>query len=183
MTAQTPTPTTGDASTTPKGFNVQIFVDAAQAKKDLAFSENDLTSAMMQQASMFAHYGVLFASASKQADTVKMLLESTEAAIYNQLRHDALVSGDKMTENQLDKAVARHPRVSAMKQSLNEARRVESVAKMAVEAFRHRRDMLVQMGLLSRDERKGELYLKAREDAQSTIKNDVLARRQVRQEE
>lgn len=174
------TDTTADPAKRAPGYTINEYVDPAQLKKDLAFSNNDLTSAMMQQASMFSHYGVLASQASRQVDVVKLLLESTEAAVYKLLRDHAATNGDKVTETQLEKSVARHERVVAMKKSLNEAKRVESSAKIAVEAFRHRRDMLVQMGLISREEMKGELSIKvktAHELAREETINRALNRR------
>lgn len=174
------TPTTADAAPRSQGYTIKDFVDPAQLKKDLAFSNNDLTSAMMQQASLFSHYGVLAAQAARQVDVVKLLLENTEAAVYKLLRDQAAAAGDKVTEAQLEKMIARHDRVIAMKKSLNEAKRVESITKTAVEAFRHRRDMLVQMGLISREEMKGELSIRAKsaaEMARESSIESVMARR------
>lgn len=154
---------TNPAATT-TGYQVVDYIDVAQLKKDLAYSENDLSSAMMQQASLFSHYGVLASKCSKQVDVIKLLLENTEAAIYQLLRSKAAQRGDKMTEVQLEKAVSREERVIAMKKALNEAKQIETVAKTALEAFRHRRDMLVQSGLISREEMKGELRISAAAD-------------------
>jgi hypothetical protein len=174
------TETTADPATRTPGYTIHDFVDAKQLKTDLAFSNNDLTTAMMQQASLFSHYGILAAKASRQVDVVKLLLENTEAAVYKLLRDEAAVNGEKVTETLLEKMVSRHARVIAMKKSLNEAKRVESTAKIAVESFRHRRDMLVQMGLISREEMKGDLSIRARtaaEEAREASTQAVLARR------
>lgn len=180
------TDTTADPVAQPQGYNVRDFIDSAELKRDLAFSTNDLTSAMMQQASLFSHYGIEASQASRQVDVVKLLLENTEAAVYKLLRDQAATNGEKVTEAQLEKMVTRHPRVIAMKKSLNEAKRVESAAKIAVEAFRHRRDMLVQMGLISREEMKGELSIRAKtaaEEAREASAMQVLARRRAQAEE
>lgn len=164
------TPTTADAATEPATFRVRDFVDAAQLKRDLAFSDNNLTEAMMDQASLFAHYGTLAADAAHQTDVVEMLLESTEAAVYKMLRDQAAVKAEKVTEEQLKKLVARHSKVIGMKKALNQSKRVESICKTATEAFRHRRDMLVQQGLISREEMKGEVVI-----AQRNVREDALA--------
>ena len=156
----------------PNGYQVRDFVDVAQLTKDLAFSPANLSDAMMQQAAMFSHYGVLAAEASRQVDVVKLLLETTEAAIDNLFRSKAVSLGEKTTEAQLEKRVSREARVIGMKQALNEAKRIEATAKTAVEAFRHKRDMLIQMGLISREEMKGDLringsaYAQTRQDAE-----------------
>lgn len=178
--------TTGDTGVAVQSYNVVEYIDAAELKRDLTFSNNDLTSAMMQQASMFSHYGVLASKASRQVDVVKLVLENTEAAVYKMLRDKAAADGEKVTESLLEKTIARHPRVIAMKKSLNEAKRIESTAKIAVEAFRHRRDMLVQLGLISREEMKGELSIRAKdvaEEARQNSINRVLERRRKEREE
>ncbi len=175
----TPTPAPAPAPRAPLLFQVKDFVDAAQVRRDLGFSTNDLSSAMMQQASLFAHYGVLAADASRQVDTVKLLLESTEAAVYQSLRSKYLAAGEKITEALLEKQVARSDRVLSLKKALITAKRVESIGKTAMESFRHRRDMLVQQGLISREERKGDLIIatrNARDDVQENQKAEALDR-------
>lgn len=153
---------TADPAIVAPGFTVKDFIDAATLRKDMAFSPNDIDTAMMEQASLFVHYGVLHADAQRQVDTVKLLLENTEAAVYKMIRDKAAAGGDKVTEPMLEKSVARHPRVVAMKKALNAAKRVESIGKIAVEGFRHRRDMLVQQGVKLREEMKGELRIAER---------------------
>lgn len=162
------TPNTADPAKVETVYQVKSFVDAAQMKRDIAYSDNDLDTATMEQASLFAHYGTLAADASHQVDVVKLLLENTEAAVYQLERTKSAEAGEKVTEVMLEKRVARHSRVISMKKALIEAKRVEAIGKTVLEAFRQRRDMLVQTGATSREERKGELYImerNAREDA------------------
>jgi hypothetical protein len=160
-------------------YEIRDFIDADQLRRDMAFSTNDLTNAMMEQSSLFAHYGVLHAKAQRQVDAVKMLLESTESAVYKALRNKMESDGKKPTEALLDKMVTSHPRVVGMKRALAEARQVEAIGKTAVEGFRHRRDMLIQQGLISREEMKGEARIaerNARDDAYGMQKESVLQR-------
>ena len=168
-----------------RAFEVKQFIDTSQMRRDLSFSPADLTNAMMEQAALFAHYGVLAAQASRQVDVLKLLLEQAEAAVYRKLRDEAAVNSEKVTEAQLEKLVSRHQKVISLKRALNEARQIESVGKTAVEAFRHRRDMLVQHGLISREEMKGELAIAAKsahEQALDEQKANFLERRRARQE-
>lgn len=150
-----------DVETTAPAYMVRDYVDVAQLKKDLAYSPNNLSDAMMTQASMFSHYGVQHALAAQQVDVIKLLLEQSEAAVYQLLRNKAATQGEKLTEVQLEKSVSRHDRVVGMKKALHEAKRVEATAKTAVEAFRHRKDMLIQAGFTAREEMKGELRIMA----------------------
>lgn len=173
------TPTTGDAAKETMGYQVRDFIDAKKLREDLAYSPHNLTDAMINQASMFSYYGVLSADAAKQVDVVKMLLENTEAAVSQIIRDEAAAAGEKVTEGGIATKIARHPRVISMKKSLNEAKRVESIGKTAVESFRHRRDMLVQLGLIQREEMKGELSIQARsarEEATEASRDQVAAR-------
>jgi hypothetical protein len=173
------TPTTADAAKEQTTYQVRDFIDAKQLRLDLAYSPNDLTSAMINQASMFSYYGVLAADASRQVDVVKMLLENTEAAVQQIIRDEFAATGEKTTEGLIAAKVARHPRVIGMKKALNEAKRVEAIGKTAVESFRHRRDMLVQLGLIQREELKGELTIQAksaREEAAEASKATALDR-------
>lgn len=164
-------------------LSVKQFIDPDQLKKDLSYSLADLSSAMVTQGSMFVHYGTLASKASRQVDNVKMLLEVTEAKVYRRLRDDAAKAGTKMSEAQLEKAVATHKRVIDTKIALNEAKQIEATAKTAVEGFRHRRDMLIQLGLIEREQMKGEVSINRRKEAddaadeQRTRVMDKLARR------
>jgi siroheme synthase len=82
-----------------------------------------------------------------------------------------VASGEKVTEALLDKLVTRHERVTIVKKALNEAKQIEAIAKTAVEAFRHRKDMLVQHGATEREEMKGELVTKLRSGREEDLSN------------
>lgn len=162
-------------------YSVINYVDAAQLKKDLSYSTNNLSDAMVGQASLFAHYGVQSAKASMQVDTIKMLLETAEAAVYRQLADRTATAGGKVVVASLDKDVAADERIINLKRSLNEAKQIEKASNTAVEAFRHRRDMLVQQGFLSREEMRGEVSValkQAKDQEFENSKNNALASRQ-----
>jgi len=154
-----------------KTIKVVDFVDPAQLKKDLAYSTADLSSAFMRQASMFAHYGIFAAQASRQVNNIKMLVENTEAHVYRLIRDEMLTAGTKPTEAAVNAAVTRHERVIAAHRALNEARQIEDITKTAVEAFRHRRDMLIQQGFIQREEMKGELKIGASREREADVED------------
>jgi hypothetical protein len=169
-----------------KTVKVTNYIDTTRLKADLAYTPVNLSDAMMTQASLFAHYGELAAKASRQVDNLKLVLENTEAAVYRVIRDEVTDRGEKVTEGLLDKLVTRHERVINTKKALNEAKQIEAVAKTAVEAFRHRRDMLVQQGLIMREELKGEVAIGARnvrEQEVEDLKERYLQRAQNRQSE
>lgn len=172
------------SDTKTKAISVVEYIDSVQLRKDLAYSTADISSSMMEQATMFAHYGLLASQASLQTDKFKMLLENTEAAVSRIIRDEKNLAGEKITEAALSALVTRHPRVISARQAVNAAKQIESVGKIAVEAFRHRRDMLVQQGLISREEMKGELSIAMKSVKEEEYRNSqdrVLERRQNRQ--
>jgi len=163
-------------------IKVDTLIDPIQLKKNLAFTTADLGTAMMQQASLYSHYGVLAAKAAFQTDKLELSLEIAESKVDRQLRDQTLTAakaelalahaaGDAkaklekaLTEAQLAKLIAAHPTVIALKKALNEARQIEAGAKTSLEAFRQKRDMLVQMGAQGREEMKGDLSIRIRGD-------------------
>jgi hypothetical protein len=169
-----------------KVIKVVSFIDPHQLKKDLAYSMANLSDAMSQQASLFAHYGGLAAKSSRQADQLDLYVDTTEAAVYRMLKDGIVAAGEKVVVADLDRQVKRHPRVIKARQAHNKAKQIESMAKTAVEAFRHRRDMLIQQGLISREEMKGELSIVAKREGAAHIedlKERVMARQRAKSED
>ena len=150
------------ATETAAVFKVRRLIEDGEFKKDVSFSLPNLSNAMIEQASLFAHYGTLAAKASKQVDDLKLFLEITESKVYRLIRDKAVKDGTKLTEVQLEKQVSIYEKVLEFKRALNEAKQVEAISKVAVEAFRHRKDMIVQQGALNREEMRGELSMSAR---------------------
>jgi hypothetical protein len=154
----------------PVTITVNKLIDLEQLKKDVRWNPADLTNAMVDQASLATHYGVITARASRQLDDLELMLEVYEAKVDRKVRDDHAggASADKkLTEAQISKMVALDPKVVALKKAINEARQIEASAKTAMEAFKQRRDMLVQAGLLSREEMKGEVSINRRNEAEA----------------
>lgn len=136
------------------------FIDPDQFEKDVKFSPVDLDSAMIQQASFAAHYGVLAAKASQAAGKEKIRLQTAEAKAYKDIRDAAANEKVKMTEAQISAEVSVTPMVLNAKLKYNDALYQAELGRVASEAFRQRRDMLVQVGKDARDERQGELLVR-----------------------
>lgn len=150
-------------------IQVKNFIDANKLREDLAFSTTDLNSAMQMQASIFAHYGKLAADAAYQTDMIENLLDNSEANLMKALRDEFVKLGEKPTEAQLRSLIASDERIKAIKVTLAKARRIEAVCKNAVDAFRQKRDMLIQTGLIQREEMKGELFIREKSQADQNI--------------
>lgn len=160
---------TEDTKSKPRTFKVQNFIDADQLSKDISFSPVDLTSAMVEQSALVVHYGTLLAKSQRQTEDLKLVLENAEARVYRQLRDKAAETGTKMTEAQLEKEVILSETVLALKKALSEARQIEATAKIAVDAFRGRRDMLTSMGLMAREELRGEMSINRRNEVEQAL--------------
>ena len=144
---------------------VKPIIDAAQLKRDVTFSMVDLSKAMIEQASLYVHYAMLVAQASRQVDNLELKLEATESQVGKQIRNQAAISGEKLTEGAIAGQVRLHPTVIAHRIAYNEAKQIETLCKGAVKAFEQRRDMLIQMGASERKDRDGELRTMARRPA------------------
>lgn len=136
------------------------IIDVEQLKKDITFAESEIDNAMQEQASLFVHYAVLHAHAGAFADKVKNLLRLTEASVGKTIREDAEVSGAKITERKIEESILLDKGVQKLKSTLIEAEMDEQIAHSALEAFRQRRDMLVQRGVALREEAKGTVRVR-----------------------
>jgi len=157
-------------------MELKTFFTPEELKADLAFSDADLHTAMMKQAPLFAHYASIAARAQKQADDMKMILEITEGKVDKDLRNQAAAAGEKITEASLSKALVRSSKYVEALRRYNDARMIADLARNALEAFKQRRDMLVQIGVTQREEMKGDLLIKARERTLDEKKAGVLGK-------
>lgn len=152
------------------------YIDPDQMKEDVAVNPADLDSAFVEQASLFAYYGEQSARAMAQVDRFKNMLELMEAKVAAKMREQAAKSGEKITEKRLEQEIAQHDKIQAMKKLVAEAKEVDAVAKSTLEALKHRRDMLVQMGADRREDKKGDLRLKAIEEGQRAKHEELMVR-------
>jgi hypothetical protein len=181
---ETPTAPTGrredGIKVPPRSYTVRNYIDADKLKADIAYSLTNLSDAMQMQAPMIVHYSTLAAQAAKQVDDIKLLIEAAESKVYRKLRDEATEAKEKVTEAQLEKNVAASGIIVSLKKALNEAKQIEAIAKGAVEGFKHRKDMLVQEGASTRQEREGDLRMlgiAANADAIEAAKERFLERK------
>lgn len=149
------------------------FIDPDQLKQDVSFTESELDSAMMTQAALFAHYGVLNADALHQVDKFKLVIEVKEARVAQQIRDEAAEAGAKTTEKGIEQQLSLSPEIIELKKALNEAKTQSEIARTTLEALRQKRDMLIQIGVARRGEREGELRIRTVEEA-ITAKDRIL---------
>lgn len=142
---------------------VKPYVDPEQLQSDLSFTLEDLDSANMEQASLYAHYAELYVRAQYQYDSTKAAQEIIEAKLDQEIRD--LLAADpkkKITEGVVAAEIKRHPKYLQTVKAVNESRMYMALAKESLEAFKQRRDMLVQVGVQRREEMKGDLLIKSK---------------------
>jgi hypothetical protein len=153
----TPETTEAVAGEKKRTIEVRAFVDPKEMATDCQIRASDLNGAFMDQAALLVHYGQQASKAALQVDRIKQLVKVAEAQIDKELRDEAAEEGKKLTEAMIEKAITRHPKMIQLTKALNEAKHQESLANVAVEGMRHRRDMLVQLGAQHRSEMQGEI--------------------------
>jgi hypothetical protein len=156
-------------------ITVRNFIDGAKLRADVTYSLTDLSSAMMTQAALRAHYGELKAAAQRQVNDFELLLEVSESRVYRRLRDEYAEKKEKSSDASLKVEVAGHERILAIRKAINEAKQVLDVAKGAWEAFSDRNDMLIQLGARDRTELQGELRIRAAEASSSAAGDRALA--------
>lgn len=139
--------------------NVENFVDVDKMREDVAFSDVDLSGAMLEHSSLFAHYTVLSAKATHQHNHFKMLVDLQMSKLDKEIRDKAAEEGTKLTEAKITGMIKADARYINAQKALNEASMAMDIARGAVESFRHRRDMLVQIGKDARDERQARVAI------------------------
>jgi hypothetical protein len=152
---------------------VSSIIDIEGFKNDVQIDEN-LDKAYKEQAATFAYYATKAFEAQRQAAAKKLMMSITEAKLDRKLREDAIhaaAEGEesdaklkagkgKLTEKQIEQAIARDPAYVAAQIAFNDASAVASMCNNALEALRQRRDMIIGLGASAREEMKGALALK-----------------------
>lgn len=138
-----------------------------QLREDVSINDADLDGCMTEQASLYAHYASLYSKAAYDANRAKVRSDIARAKAYKELRNRFIAKGTKYTEALLESEVTLHPDYIEAQEVYNKYKWAEMMAKEALEALKQRRDMLVQKGKSTLEERKGELYLKGKINEES----------------
>lgn len=125
---------------------------AAEIADDVGFTEPTLNDNMMRQAGLYVHYGRLAAEMAFEAEVAKQRLEITEASTAQKIRDAYAESGEKVTEKKIEQDLAVTRAVVAAKRAMHRAKAEAEAAKSALEALRHKKDMMIQFGVQRRTE-------------------------------
>jgi len=140
-------------------MQVKSFINPDELEEDLAFDETTLDDAMVKQASLSSHYGMMASKAALQASLYKTHLKTVEANRYLAIREELKEKGEKFTEALLEKLVATDSTVISANNEYAKAVYQSDIGKVASDAFRQRRDMIVQVSKNVHEEMKGELRI------------------------
>jgi predicted component of type VI protein secretion system len=124
---------------------VEIFVDPQFLAQDILVDKNDLTSGMMTQTGSIVYYGELCARAEAQVAHMKQAMELMEAQLIRDMRGVYVAKGDaKVSETRLEKEIKLSPQYIRAQNSLRDAKYVHTLLLSIMDAFDHRRSMLIQ---------------------------------------
>jgi len=107
-----------------------------------------------------SYYGALAARAAGQAGRFKVYRDAVEAKIATSHRQAAAQTDAKITEAIIAERVNKDPRVVEIRNAYERAKEVEAELKAMAEGIRHRKDMIVQLGVSEREDSKGATRMK-----------------------
>jgi hypothetical protein len=137
------------------------FIDSTTVSEDLHFTAENIDTALIEQAALYAFYAEQAYNADVQASKAKVSLELLESKVDKEIRDDAAASGAKLTEKSIATQMDGDERIIKKKLDYNASKAHASYCRDILEAFRQRRDMVIQIGVSNREERKGEAYIKS----------------------
>lgn len=158
-TAKSVSPKTIRPTFNPSG-DLKTFIDPDRLQDDLNFSTNNISLAMTRQAALFAHYSNLSAQAEYQRDRAKQQVDLLKATLDQKFRDSLSMAGTKYTETSLDSLITKDSTYQAAVTRAHEARAIAKMVDTAADSFRHRKDMLIQVGADAREEKKGNMLMK-----------------------
>lgn len=130
-----------------EGFSTQML-------NDVEFSPENLDVAYIEQASLFAYYAEQSRLASKKMDNFKLRINTIEAELDKECRDEAISTGTKVTEKAIEQSIARNDKYIKSVLAFNDAKATHQMLRDILDAFKQRKDMLMQIGLTRRDELK-----------------------------
>ena len=139
---------------------LKTFIDSEQLAKDLKFSQRDLSDAFVDQSALFAFYSQKAIEAQFQLDYRKTALEIVTSSIDKEIRDAAALDNEKLTEGKITSRIHTDRRYVEALMTVNEAKQIAGLCRVAPDAFSQRKDMLIQAGAASRKEAEGSLRMR-----------------------
>lgn len=134
---------------------LKTFIDADKLQDDLNFTTTNISLAMTRQAALFAHYSRFAAEATYQSDRCKQQVDLLYANLDQQFRDSMTTAGTKFTEKTLESLIIKDTSYQEAQTRAHEARAIAKMVETTAESFKHRKDMLIQVGADLRQEKSG----------------------------
>lgn len=132
---------------------------AQQLIRDTSISPEDLDSAFISQASLFAFYAEQSRIANKKVDNFKMRIDMVEAELDKEIRDEAALTSSKITEKSIEQEIKRSERYQKAVMSYNDAKAMAQLLRDSLDALKQRKDMLIQLGNNQREEFRSKLLM------------------------
>lgn len=143
------------------------IIDVDKFTTDIEAHQDDINEAMRTQTQMCAYYGMKHAAAQKQLQRVKLIEKTIRASVSKGIREKIVAAGDKVTVDAVRDATDLDAQVKSYSLILIDAQEIETICKVAYNAFRTRTEMLTSMGHMTRAQMNNNLTVRsAREAAQ-----------------
>jgi len=165
--------------TEPTALQIDPLIDVERFTADISENQDDISEAMRKQTGLAAFYGMQHAKAKKQAAHYDLLLKTLRAKLAKRYRQQIIDAEDKPTVSAVNDLVETDNQYLKIAKLKMDADEVESICRVAYEAFRTRRDMLTGLGHLTREQMRGQLLTTEASSAVDRYRN----RRQARKEE
>ena len=141
-------------------YPVNEFVEISRVQKDVETNMQDLQAEFVRQPGLIYYYTAMGAKATRQTAEFKLRLEATEAKVASNVRSLALGTGEKLTEASVKEQTRLHPNVVGIEQALIKSKEVEQTLDGIIQSLRHKKDSLMMLGWMARDERNAAIEIK-----------------------
>lgn len=153
------------------------FIDDS-VKRDISINTADLDSEMIQHAALELHYAMQTAHARYQYERIKSAVEILEAKLDAEYRESLAAAAESEkkkgpTEAAIKAAVLVDKRYASAQSRLHESQHIWKLCEATENAFRSRKDMLLEVARDRRKEREGELRVLEEKSLQDRAKRLV----------
>lgn len=167
-----------ETTAAPDGTALKNFVDADQVKSDISINMADLDTAMIEHPGLELHYAIQTANARRQYERLKAATEILEAKIDAEVR-EKWVGDKKPTEAAIKAAVLADKRYSGAQSKLIDAQHIWKLCEAAENAFRSRKDLLLEVARDRRKEKEGQMRVlenqQLRDEVMATLRGEKKA--------
>ena len=130
-----------------------------QMADDIQFNGTVLSSAIQNQAALYAYYASQAAFALREELRSKLSLETTEAELYDIHRSRLEAAGKKVTEKMLEFSIAEDTKYIKAKEAYNNAKVNATLLRDYLDALKQKGVNMLHVGVNRREERKGQLSI------------------------